>query len=332
MEKMKHLDMKDVKKETRDRTKYGERFNLLGGIKKKVSKTSIKTEVEFYNQYINEYISTTRYMLAQDRAAEKRPKRSPQVKKKLSKGLEEKPEASSRVFNTKGFPRPIPMKKCPLGCGHYIQYGSVEFCDGFLKKQVPDRKKLVKAKHLCIQCLKLKTTHEGRKCRAPTCKNCKANHHWLLCDSINDQVQIFHTKDNGTDDEDDDGDRSDDEDLDDLHIRYLMTQEQQEGKQKEDEKSVTDSNSEGESDATESKEESTFEEDPHEDAEIIMQLQTIQIQSFVRNSGHSIDSPGWKGFLSTKHHLMTSWNTMVRRALTLSSSTLISLTLSYLNC
>ena len=53
MEKMKHLDMKDVKKETSDRTKYGERFDLLGGIKNKVLKTSIKTEVEFYNQFYN---------------------------------------------------------------------------------------------------------------------------------------------------------------------------------------------------------------------------------------------------------------------------------------
>ena len=112
MEKMKHLDMKEVKKETRDKTKYGERFNLMGGIKKKVSKTSIKTEVEFYYQYVNEYISTTRYMLAQDRAADKRPKKSPQLKKKYLKDLEEKPGSTCRVFNTKGSPKQAPMKKC----------------------------------------------------------------------------------------------------------------------------------------------------------------------------------------------------------------------------
>ena len=276
MEKMKHLDMKDDKKETKDKTKYGERFNLVGGIKKKVSKTSIKIEVEFFNQYINEYISTTRYMLAQDRAADKRPKKSPQAKKKYHKDLEEKPGATSRIFNTKGSPRQAPMKRCPLGCSHSIQYGSVEFCDAFLKKQVPDRKKLVKAKHLCTQCLKVKTTHEGRKCRAPLCKNCKSSHHWLLCDSINDQVQIFRTKDNASDDEDDDDDKSDEDDVDELHIRYLMTQEQQEGDTMEDEKLGSGSNSESEADTIDAEQENTQEENDDEEIVVINQLRTIK--------------------------------------------------------
>ena len=49
-----------------------------------------------------------------------------------------------------------------------------------------------------------------------------------------------------------------------------MTQEQQEGKPKDDNKSVTDSNSESISDANDSK------EDPHEETEVIKQLRTIQ--------------------------------------------------------
>ena len=227
MKKMESIEMKETKPGTSCSTSYGERFNLMGGIKKKVSKSSIKGEVEFYHKYLNEYIATTRYMIAQDKAVDRKPKRSPNLKRKQSKSIEEGSGASPRVFNTKKPPR----KTCPLGCQHLIEYGSVEFCTGFQNKQVPERKKLVKAKHLCIQCLKLKTTHEGRKCRAPPCKKCKSMHHWMICDSANDQIQIFKTKGGNSDEDGDNEDEEDDDedteqrDLDDMHIRYLLTQE-----------------------------------------------------------------------------------------------------------
>ena len=73
----------------------------MSGIKKKVSKSSIKREVEFYYKYLNEYIATTRYMIAQDKAADRRPKRSPNPKRKQSKSGDEGSGTSPRVFNTK---------------------------------------------------------------------------------------------------------------------------------------------------------------------------------------------------------------------------------------
>ena len=54
--------------------------------------------------YLNEYIATTRYMIAQDKAVDRKPKRSPNLKRKQSKSIEEGSGASPRVFNTKKNP------------------------------------------------------------------------------------------------------------------------------------------------------------------------------------------------------------------------------------
>ena len=77
----------------------------------------------------------------------------------------------------------LPKGKCPIGCDEPVAYGSAEFCTGLVKKEIPDRKKLVKARFLCAQCPKLKSVHEGRKCRTPLWKKWKAAHHVLLCDA-----------------------------------------------------------------------------------------------------------------------------------------------------
>ena len=174
------------------------------------------------------------------------------------------------------------MKNCPLGCQHQIEYESVEFCTGFQNKQVPERKKLVKAKHLCIQCLKLKTTHEGRKCRAPPCKKCKSRHHWMICDSANDQIQIFKTKGGNSDEDDDNEDEKDDDedteegDLDDMHIRYLLTQESPDNDSAEPDNIESDNDSSSEEDLMTELE---MEEDPadcEKEHEVIKQLRTMQ--------------------------------------------------------
>ena len=78
-----------------------------------------------------------------------------------------------------------------------------------------EKKKIVKDKLICIQCLKLKSVHKGTKCRAPHCKNCKAAHHIMLCEL--DQSKLLKTKHN-EEDSDDGSKELDDEKLHDLQM------------------------------------------------------------------------------------------------------------------
>ena len=54
-------------------------------------------------------------------------------------------------------------RECPLDCVDAVAYGSLEFCTKFIKKDLVEKKKIVKDKLICIQCLKLKSVHEGSK-------------------------------------------------------------------------------------------------------------------------------------------------------------------------
>ena len=67
----------------------------------------------------------------------------------------------------------------------------------------------------------MKSVHEGSKCRAPPCKNCKAAHHILLCElDISKLLKTKHEKEDS-----DDGSKDlDDEKLYDLHNRFINKQ------------------------------------------------------------------------------------------------------------
>ena len=54
-------------------------------------------------------------------------------------------------------------RNCSLDCVDAVAYGSLEFCTKFIKKDLVEKKKIVKDKLICIQCLKLKSVHEGSK-------------------------------------------------------------------------------------------------------------------------------------------------------------------------
>lgn len=52
-------------------------------------------------------------------------------------------------------------------------------CPDFLKMPSENRNKEVRAKHLCINCLR-STTHQARDCKSSTCQTCNKKHNTLL--------------------------------------------------------------------------------------------------------------------------------------------------------
>ena len=140
----------------------------------------------------------------------------------------------------------------------------------------------MKAKHLCIQCLKLKTTHEGRKCRAPPCKKRKSMHHCMICDTPNDQIQIFKTNGGKSDEDDDDEDEKDDDDnmeekdLDDMHVRYLLTQESPDDDSAEPDNAESEDDSSSEEGLTTEIEREKELDHGEKELEVIKQLKTMQ--------------------------------------------------------
>ena len=76
-------------------------------------------------------------------------KKSPNPKRRFStRGKVEEEGSSTKLLSTKNGKEP-PKRKCPIGCAGPVAYGSAEFCTGFDKKEILDRKKLVKAKYMC---------------------------------------------------------------------------------------------------------------------------------------------------------------------------------------
>ena len=106
----------------------------------------------------------------------------------------------------------------------------------------------------------------------------------MICDSANDQIQIFKTKGGNSDEDDDDEDEKDDDDnteegdLDDMHIRYLLTQESPDNNSEEPDNTESENDSSSEEDLTTEVEIEEEPADGEKEHDVIKQLKTMQKQ------------------------------------------------------
>ncbi|XP_071640886.1 uncharacterized protein [Temnothorax longispinosus] len=78
-----------------------------------------------------------------------------------------------------------------IGCAYCKGKHYIFQCPDFLKLLSENRNKEVRAKHLCINCLR-STTHQARDCKSSTCQTCSKKHNTLL------HIEDKSNKDNAT--------------------------------------------------------------------------------------------------------------------------------------
>jgi hypothetical protein len=140
----------------RPKTSLIEDLNISAGVKEILSADTIEEAVRFFSDYLPTYIGTCRYTLSQEKALGRvsfKQTRSPRTRRKASETDSPKILRTSEDQNKKTR-RPPPLRKCPLGCKEDIPFGSVEFCQAFIQKNVSERRRIVQNKFLCRKCLK----------------------------------------------------------------------------------------------------------------------------------------------------------------------------------
>jgi hypothetical protein len=141
----------------RPRTSLIEDLNITAGVKEVLSTDTVEEAVRFFQDYLPTYIGTCRYTISQEKALSRvsfKKVRSPRTRRKVPET-----DPSSKILKTgedlkKNPTRKPPLRKCPLGCKEEIPFGSVEFCQAFIQRNVSERRRIVQNKFLCRKCLK----------------------------------------------------------------------------------------------------------------------------------------------------------------------------------
>ena len=80
----------------------------------------------------------------------------------------------------------FPQKKCPIRCERKEHSnGSLYFCNTYRKKELEEKRAIMKKLHLCITCLS--KPEKDHQCPVGRCSRCNGQHNILLCNKTDEE-------------------------------------------------------------------------------------------------------------------------------------------------